>query len=125
MPYEAFDGVGAAGSQGSSEVTDIVGKCKLSQDVLKVCIYFKYVRSKDGTKLLKCAIVSYECKLSVSLSRVEKNAFAMSVVANRVLSECGLGCSRKYSTSAAAAAAGAAATWLTLPPAATLRDPSG
>lgn len=31
VPYEAFDGVGAACSRGSSEVTDIVDKCKLSK----------------------------------------------------------------------------------------------
>lgn len=50
------------------------GQVQAFQDVLKVRVYFKYVRSKDGTKPLKCAFVSYECKLSASLSRVKKGA---------------------------------------------------
>lgn len=123
VPYEAFDGVGAACSRGSSEVTDLVDKCKLSQDVLKVQIYFKYVKSKVGTKPLKYAFVSYERKLFVSLPRVEKNAFATSAAAYRGLSGCSFGCSRKYSTSATVAAAGAAIR-LSLQSVAILQDPS-
>lgn len=50
------------------------GQVQALQVVLKVRVYFKYVRSKDGTKPLKYAFVSYECELSVSLSRVKKGA---------------------------------------------------